>query len=282
MRRFTRSFCAFIAIMLAAAVTRGAELTNGAVLGTVLTTAGKPLSGALVSAVAPTGRYSATTDAGGRFTILGLSPDTYLVRVELNGYELSTMTVVVLPGAHELLRFTLRPSLKEIAQVRAKNQAFTIGSAADVFTVAGEQAQAANPQASSSGLANYSRDTIQRAISNVPGVQQDSFANVIVRGGKVQDTVYDYDSVPVPQGLIAEPGGNIVGAGSLTVSSVTYPYSRVRCYDRLSEDFWNDRDGEMEPDVGLCGTLDPTCISRNASSLSSVRRVARHADGGLN
>ena len=29
-----------------------------------------------------------------------------------------------------------------------------------------------------------------------------------MRGGKVQDTVYDYDSVPVPQGLIAEPGGN--------------------------------------------------------------------------
>ena len=27
----------------------------------------------------------------------------------------------------------------------------------------------------------------------------------------MQDTVYDYDSVPVPQGLIAEPGGNIVG-----------------------------------------------------------------------
>ena len=72
-------------------------------------------------------------------------------------------------------------------------------------------------------MANYSRDTIQGAISNVPGVQQDSFANIIVRGGKVQDTVYDYDSVPVPQGLIAEPGGNIVGAqlGTAGVSADT-------------------------------------------------------------
>jgi hypothetical protein len=223
MRTLTRSFCAFVAIILTAVAARGAELTNGAILGTVLTVAGKPLPGALVSAVAPTGRYSATSDASGRFTILGISPDTYAVGVELKGYEPSTMTVVVLPGAHELLRFNLRPSLKEIARVEAKNQAFTIGNTADVFTVVGEQAQAANPQASSSGLANYSRDTIQGAISAVPGVQQDSFANIIVRGGKVQDTVYDYDSVPVPQGLIAEPGGNIVGAqlGTAGVSANT-------------------------------------------------------------
>ncbi len=223
MRTLTRSFCALVAIILTAVVARGAELTNGAILGTVLTAAGKPLPGALVSAVAPTGRYSATSDAGGRFTILGISPDTYAVGVELKGYEPSAMTVVVLPGAHELLRFNLRPSLKEIARVQAKNQAFTIGNTADIFTVQGEQAQAANPQASSSGLANYSRDTIQGAISDVPGVQQDSFANIIVRGGKVQDTVYDYDSVPVPQGLIAEPGGNIVGAqlGTAGVSANT-------------------------------------------------------------
>lgn len=191
---------------------RGAELTTGAVLGTVGTTAGKPLAGAVVIALAPTGRYSATSDDGGRFTILGVTPDTYVVSVSLNGYYSASMTVAVLPGEHEVLAFVLHPALKEIARVATKEQAFTVGSTSDVFTVEGEQAQAANPQTSSSGLANYSRDSIQGAISNVPGVQQDSFANVIVRGGKVQDTVYDYDSVPVPQGLIAEPGGNIVGA----------------------------------------------------------------------
>jgi hypothetical protein len=213
MRPFARSCCACIAMILTAAgVAHGAELTTGAVLGTVTTPAGKPLAGAVVIALAPTGRYSATSDAGGRFTILGLSPDTYVVSVRLNGYDPSGMTVVVLPGEHELLRFVLHPTLKEIARVQVRGQAFTIGSTADVFTVQGQQAQAANPEASSSGLANYSRDSVQGAISNVPGVQQDSFANIIVRGGKVQDTVYDYDSVPVPQGLIAEPGGNIVGA----------------------------------------------------------------------
>ncbi|HEV3092527.1 MAG TPA: TonB-dependent receptor [Candidatus Cybelea sp.] len=193
-------------------IASGAELTTGTVLGTVDTTAGKPLAAAAVAVQSPSGRYSATTDAQGRFTILGIVPDAYVVTVELKGYEPAIASMVVLPAEHTRLTFALRAAMREIARVRTKTQAFTLGSTTDTFTVGGQQAQAGTPQASSSGLGNYSRETVQGAISNVPGVQQDSFANIIVRGGKVQDTVYDYDSVPVPQGLIAEPGGNIVGA----------------------------------------------------------------------
>lgn len=224
MQSFARSLCALAATMLVAgAIAPGAELTTGTVLGGVSTTTGAPLAGALVTAFAPSGRASATTDAQGRFTIMGLAPDTYEVSVQLKGYEQATARVVVLPSEHERLTFTLRPEMREIARVQSKSQAFTLGSTTDIFTVEGAQAQASNPQASASGLAGYSRDSVQGAIANVPGVQQDSFANVIVRGGKVQDTVYDYDSVPVPQGLIAEPGGNIVGAqlGTTGVGSAT-------------------------------------------------------------
>jgi hypothetical protein len=200
-----------------------AELVTGAILGSVSSTTRSPIANARVSAFAPSGRYSGTTDAGGHFTILGVAPDTYAVRVEASGFEPANATVIVLPGDHERLTVVLLAKLKEIAKVEAKNQPFTVGNTSDVFAVQGESAQAGTPQASSSGLANYSRDSVQGAISNVPGVQQDSFANVIVRGGKVQDTVYDYDSVPVPQGLIAEPGGNIVGAqlGTAGVGSET-------------------------------------------------------------
>ncbi len=216
--------CAFAIIALVAgAMARAAELTTGTVLGTVSTTAGAPLAGAQVAALAPSGRGSATTDAQGRFTIMGLAPDTYVVTVELKGYQSSAAQIVVQPSEHERLTFALQPQIREIARVQAKSPAFALGSTTDTFTVGGAQAQASNPQAAASGLANYSRDTVQGAIANVPGVQQDSFANVIVRGGKVQDTVYDYDSVPVPQGLIAEPGGNIVGAqlGTTGVGAAT-------------------------------------------------------------
>lgn len=224
MRIFGRSSGAVLAIILAvAAVTRGAELTTGAIVGRVQTADEKPISGARLIALAPSGKYSGVTDSGGHFTILGLFPDTYVVTVQAKSFETATMAVTVLPGAHELVTFALRPSPKEIARVKTVGQAFNVGNTTDIFTVSGEQAQAGTPESSSSGLANYSRDSIQGAISNVPGVQQDSFANVIVRGGKVQDTVYDFDSVPVPQGLIAEPGGNIVGAqlGTAGVGAAT-------------------------------------------------------------
>lgn len=68
------------------------------------------------------------------------------------------------------------------------------------------------PGASSSGLGAYAQGTVQGAVGAVPGVQEDQFANVILQGGKVKDTVFSYDAVPVPQALIAEPGGNVVGA----------------------------------------------------------------------
>ncbi len=223
MRKISRLLCVLFAITLSFQRAEAAELVTGGILGTVSTTTGAPIANARVSASAPSGRYTATTDASGHYTILGVAPDTYTVSIVASGFESANATVIVLPGEHERFAVVLLAKLKEIARVEAKGPAFAIGSTSDVFTVQGEQAQAGTPQASSSGLGNFSRDSIQGAISNVPGVQQDSFANVIVRGGKVQDTVYDYDSVPVPQGLIAEPGGNIVGAqlGTAGVGSET-------------------------------------------------------------
>jgi hypothetical protein len=225
MRKSSRVPCVLCILILAFSFqgAGAAEFVTGAILGTVSTTAHAPIGNARIRVMAPSGRYAATTDASGRFTILGVAPDTYAVSVEANGFEPSNATVVVLPGEHARIAVALLAKLKEIAKVEAKGPAFAVGSTSDIFTVQGEQARAGTPQASSSGLANYSRDSVQGAIANVPGVQQDSFANIIVRGGKVQDTVYDYDSVPVPQGLIAEPGGNIVGAqlGTAGVGSAT-------------------------------------------------------------
>lgn len=189
-----------------------AELTTGTILGTVCTSGGTPVAGAVVGAVSPSGRYRTTTDAQGRFLMLGLAPDAYEVRVVAAGFEPARGIVNVLPGERERIAFVVRPHLREIARVEARDEAFAAGSTTDAFTVNGEAARAATPAESSSGLANYTQATVQGAIAAVPGVVLDPFANAIVRGGKVQDTVFDFDGIPIPQGLIAEPGGNIVGA----------------------------------------------------------------------
>lgn len=213
LRRFAIAALATIPLCAAfAAIGRPAELTTGSIIGSVSTAGGVAVSGALVTARSPSGSYRTSTDAGGRFVILGVVPDTYVIVAEAKAYVPESQTFVVLPGERERVTFRLQSGLREIAHVEAKGEAFSIGRTADTFTVTGAQAQASVPVESSSGLAGYSQDSVQGSLVDVPGVSFDSFANVIVRGGKVQDTVYDYDSVPVPQGLIAEPGGNIVGA----------------------------------------------------------------------
>ena len=206
---------------------RAAELTTGSIVGIVRTAAGAPVSGARVTARAPSARYHAVTDAGGRFVVLGVVPDTYTVAVAAQGYEPAAAVAIVLPSEREELTFTLHPQLKEIVRVEASGEAFPVGSTTDTFTVTGDTARATFPAESAAGLSAYTQSSVQGAIATMPGVQLDTFGNAIVRGGKIQDTVFDYDSVPVPQGLIAEPGGNIVGAqlGTTGVAATTLTLS---------------------------------------------------------
>jgi hypothetical protein len=190
-----------------------AEATTGLIVGTVTAASGAPISNVNVSAASPSGRYSAVTDSRGRFTILGVVPDTYVVTVEAPGYEAATQAeVLVLSGQEQRASFQLERALRTIGGVRTRSQAFTLGSPSDTFSLDGDAARAHFPTTSSAGLASYSQGTVQGAIANAPGVDLDPFANAILRSGRVSDAVFDYDSVPIPQGLIAEPGGNVDGA----------------------------------------------------------------------
>lgn len=196
----------------------GAEATTGTIAGTVLAN-GAPVAGASIFAVSPSGRYDAATDTRGRFAVLGMIPDTYTLSVQARGFEPATSGgVVVLAGETQRVVFHLVAELKTIASARARNRTFTIGSTGDVFVVSG---QTLTPPVGASGLATYTAGTVQGAIAAAPGVISDPFANAILRGGKVDDAVFDFDSVPIPQGLIAEPGGNVVGAQLPTTGIAT-------------------------------------------------------------
>jgi hypothetical protein len=214
------TLCSFLLPTFASA----AESTTGAIVGAVQDAAGTPISGAQVSAVAASGKYTAVTDSHGSYSLFGIFPDTYVVTAVAPGYETTNHAgVTVLPGQTQEVGFALSKALKTIATVRSSGHSFAVGSTSDTFTVSGAQARASSPVEGASGLAGYTQGTVQGSITAVPGVDQDAFANAILRGGKIEDTVFDYDSVPIPQGLVAEPGGNIVGAQLFTtgIGSVT-------------------------------------------------------------
>ena len=226
----TRTLVAFI---VAASVAIGragaAEATTGTLIGTV-GSEGKPIAGAHVTISSPSGNYTTSSDARGAFRVLGITPDTYVLSVVATGfYDVTQLGVTILPGQTQYVAVHLVAALRTIASVKSKNPSFTTASTSDTFTVSGAQARAVSPPVSSSGLATYVEGTVQGAIASVPGVVLDPFANVILRGGKVSDAVFDYDSVPLPQGLVAEPGGNIVGA-QLPTTGVAYTTTTLAGY----------------------------------------------------
>lgn len=193
---------------------RAAEATTGIIVGRVASTEADraPIAGARVVAASPSGRYATQSDRSGRFTFVGVAPDTYVLSASAPGYETATEGgITVLPGSRLTIQLGLQHPLSIIGRVSTTvRSGIEFGEAQDVYRVGDANRNA--PTASSSGLATYTRATIQGTVAAVPGVQQDQFANVIVHGGKVEDILFTYDGVPVPQALIAEPGGNIVGA----------------------------------------------------------------------
>lgn len=232
------------ALTLSAAVCSAAE-TTGAITGTVLSQEGKPITSASVQAVAPAGRYHANTDASGRFVLLNVTPDTYAIVFSATGYAtLQRSGVTVEPGSRVQIGVALDPLLRTIARVRSKIvTGIAYGQTTDVFTVTGVEAR--GPAiAAASGLATYARGSVQSAAAFAPGVQQDQFANLIVRGGKVDDVAFTYDAVPVPQALIAEPGGNVIGA-QLGTTGVGYTTITTAGFT-------------TGVDQGLAGTVDET------------------------
>jgi len=205
--------CIF-ALLASRGTVQGAEATTGIVVGRVTTDGDAPVAAVEVAAASPSGRYRTTSGADGRFVLLGVAPDTYTLSYVARGYDARVRSgITVLPGARVDAGTTLSRSLKEIGRstARATLGGTGFGETQDVFRVMGDAARGI-ASASSSGLGSYTAGTVQGAVAAVPGVQQDQFANVILQGGKVKDTVFSYDAVPVPQALIAEPGGNVVGA----------------------------------------------------------------------
>jgi hypothetical protein len=193
-------------------VGRSAE-TTGALVVRVLGAKGDAVAAAHAAAVSPSARYDASADAAGRVTFAAMSPDTYAISISAAGFDTKRIDgVVVPPAGHLALTVTMTPALVTIGRVSTgPSDTLAAGRMTDTYTVTGDQARGP-AAANASGLGTYLRGTVQSAIARVPGVQQDPFANAIIRGGKVDDVVFSYDAVPLPQALIAEPGGNVIGA----------------------------------------------------------------------
>ena len=76
-----------VALVLFVSVPLAAQETTGRVGGRVVDPQSLAIPGVTVTATGPQGAKSTTTDAAGRFTIPFLTPGTYVVRAELQGFK---------------------------------------------------------------------------------------------------------------------------------------------------------------------------------------------------
>ncbi|MGH7755910.1 MAG: carboxypeptidase regulatory-like domain-containing protein, partial [Vulcanimicrobiaceae bacterium] len=191
--------------------------TTGAIVGRILSGDERPIAGVRVDAASPSGRAQAVSDPTGRFTLVGLSPDTYIVAASASGYSSTSLRgVTVLPGGRVTVELHLARELHEIAHVVARGgTGIGFGETQAVVRVGGDTARGP-AAAGGAGLGTYMQGSVQAAIAAVPGIQQDQYGNAVLRAGKVDDIAFSYDAVPVPQALIAEPGGNVIGAQLVT------------------------------------------------------------------
>ena len=192
--------------------------TTGAISGTLVDAkAGKPLGGALVSALSPSQAVRTHTDAQGRFAFLSLAPDTYAVSVELSGYQSTTLSgITVQADQVQTLSLSATPTIQTIGHTtsRAASDVIKPGQTADAYSISPDQAAAAAPFGGGGSL-----NQAYSAIASVPGVsipmgQQGWAQSVYVRGGNYTQLGYEYDGVPVQRAYDAYPSATLSALGS--------------------------------------------------------------------
>ena len=179
-----------IALMASIAAPTLADTTTGNISGTV-TANGQPLSGVSVSAVAPSGRYTARTDAKGFFSIVGVTPDTYTITFSAPGYtEASVNGVTVNPTLTATVNQALSTQLKTIGSTTSRSSgisAFQPQQPQDTYSVNSNQIQTIL------GKSHAASET--QLIISLPGATLDALGYPVLRGGRQTDEGFQFEGI---------------------------------------------------------------------------------------
>jgi hypothetical protein len=192
--------------------------TTGVITGRVFDAKTQsPIVGARVTVASPSQRATSLTDGSGAFRFISLSPDTYVLSVERDGYIAFSQSGITVQAdqTQALLPLALSKELTTLARVTARGGSNLVrnGTTSDVYSVNAAGAEAAQAIGGPGGLNNaYS------AIASVPGAvvqqgQQGWYQTVNIRGGDIDQVGYELDGIPVnrvydnaPQSILSSVG----------------------------------------------------------------------------
>ena len=180
---------------------------------------GKPIAGATVDAVSPTGSYKVVTDANGRFGIVGMIVDTYTLSVEAQGFKAGTLTGITISGDGQV---SLQPfrlvstgsvprTIGGVVSHAQNDSAYVPGQTQDTIQISGPRIL----QTTGKAAASNENDLVLA----VPGVTLSDAGNPTIRGGLRTEVGYQLDGVNYTEPFFAEnaSNGKFNGIGSLQV-----------------------------------------------------------------
>lgn len=196
--------------------------TTGSISGTVVDAATKkPLAGASITASAPSGRGTATSDANGFYNIYNLAPDTYTVSITAKGYDdVVLQGVTVVQDQNVQINQTLARALQRIGRVSARNASNLVQptQTADVYNVSPQQLGAAV------GVGGHR--TLYDVIQTSPGITSTGVAGrPRIRGSDVGDVAWEYDGIPINDRLTGLFTTNLSVVGTQNLEVYTGGYS---------------------------------------------------------
>jgi hypothetical protein len=189
--------------------------TTGAINGSVVDPqSNQPISGARVTATSPSQSATTTSDAGGRFSFISLTPDTYAISTPATTARdaVSVSGVTVQADATVSVSIQQPTKLKVIGSVtsRAASALVKPGTTADVYSINAVTQDKASAMGGGGTL-----NSAWSAISTVPGVyvapNQAGYIgagpSLSIRGGDYDQIGYEFDGVPVNRAFDNYPSG---------------------------------------------------------------------------
>jgi hypothetical protein len=217
-----------LAVFLIAAfvcqVTWALAATTGGLGGIVTDETGVPVAGATVRVASPSQVANTRTDSKGHFFLVSLSPDTYTVTIEKEGYApVSVAGITVFANEQQTLAFRMTKALKTIARVTstAPGALIRAGTTSDLYSVNAATAQHVTGIGGGGSL-----DQAYSAIATMPGAyvpvgQAGWYQAVYIRGGDYDQVGYEVDGVPVNRSFDNYPSSTASSLGQQEVQVYT-------------------------------------------------------------
>mgnify|MGYP001347624805 CR=1 FL=1 len=230
MRNWTFVRVALVALLLVVCqVTRTLAGTTGGISGYALDANGNPVAGVSVTANSPSQTVTRTTDAKGFYSILDLSPDTYVVTATKDGYDTATVRgITVQADQNTTVAIALKKTIKELGRIVTTAQASVVNKSVtgDLYSV--NAAAISNYQGAVGGSESlYSQNAI---VGSMPGVvhqigigggYQQGQGTISLRGGAFDQVGFELEGVPLNRGFDFYNGTPFVNNGLASLEVYT-------------------------------------------------------------